>query len=255
MQLSMYDNIIASDYKSNSQVARILTENWLSSEMYCPCCLAPKIFKYPNNQKVKDFFCEKCKNDFQLKAQKKKIDKKIIDGNFQTMINAIESDSTPNFLIMEYSIDWFVESLLFIPKFFISTSIIEQRKPLSITAKRHGWIGCNILLENLPNEGKIEIIKHGKISDKIKINKTWKRMLFMTTKKSDARGWTADVLKIIQEQDNLFKLEDIYKYESYLKELHPENHNIQAKIRQQLQTLRDNKIISFNGKGIYQRSI
>ena len=58
-------------------------------------------------------------------------------------------------------------------------------------------------------------------------------------------------MKIVQEQDNNFKLNDIYKYENYFKELHPENNNIQAKIRQQLQILRDNKIIKFEAKGKY----
>jgi len=59
-------------------------------------------------------------------------------------------------------------------------------------------------------------------------------------------------LKIVQEQDKFFKLNDIYRFEKYFKELHPENNNIQAKIRQQLQILRDNKILKFKDRGIYE---
>ena len=56
----------------------------------------------------------------------------------------------------------------------------------------------------------------------------------------------------MQEQDKEFKLKDIYKYEKYFRELHPTNNNIQAKVRQQLQILRDNKIIKFKERGIYE---
>jgi len=38
---------------------------------------------------------------------------------------------------------------------------------------------------------------------------------------------------------NEFSLQEIYKFENDLKVLHPENNNIKAKIRQQLQFLRD----------------
>jgi len=36
-----------------------------------------------------------------------------------------------------------------------------------------------------------------------------------------------------------FELQDIYNFENDLRILHPENNNIKAKIRQQLQVLRD----------------
>ena len=57
----------------------------------------------------------------------------------------------------------------------------------------------------------------------------------------------------LAESKKDFEIKDIYKYENYLRELHPNNHNIQAKIRQQLQILRDNKILNFTGEGKYQR--
>ncbi len=44
----------------------------------------------------------------------------------------------------------------------------------------------------------------------------------------------------------------MYKYEKCFKELHPQNNNIQAKIRQQLQILRDNRILKFEKRGIYE---
>lgn len=253
MDISMYQKDVLQNYKSNSQIARVLTENWFSSQMYCPCCLNKKIIEYPNNQKASDFFCEKCKNDFQLKSSKKPFGKKIIDGEFNTMVSVITENNSPNFFALHYSYDdWRVKSLTMIPKFFVNLSMIEKRKPLSENARRAGWTGCNFLLDKLPKEGKIPIISKEKIEDKEKVNKIWKKMFFLINKKPEFRGWTSDVLKIVQEQGNFFTLKDIYKFEKYLKELHPENNNIQAKIRQQLQILRDNKIIKFKDRGIYE---
>ncbi|MGE0793706.1 MAG: hypothetical protein AB7V77_06010 [Candidatus Woesearchaeota archaeon] len=77
-------------------------------------------------------------------------------------------------------------------------------------------------------------------------------MFFLSNKRPEFRGWTSDVLKIVQEQGTEFSLKELYKYEKYFKELHPSNNNVQAKLRQQLQILRDNKVIRFKAKGIYE---
>jgi type II restriction enzyme len=253
MNTSMYQKEVLQNYKSNSQIARVLTESWFSSEMYCPCCLNKKIVNYPNNQKASDFFCERCKNDFQLKSSKKPFGKRVVDGEFNTMIQVIQRGDSPNFFILHYvSEKWIVKSLIMIPKFFVTLSMLEKRKPLSLNARRAGWIGCNFLLDNLPKEGRISIINKEKIEDKEKVNKIWKKMFFLANKKPEFRGWTSDILKIVQEQDKTFTLNNLYRYENYFKELHPENNNIQAKIRQQLQILRDNKIIKFKDRGIYE---
>lgn len=53
-----------------------------------------------------------------------------------------------------------------------------------------------------------------------------------------------------------FKLDDIYAFESTLKIKHPNNNNnnnnIRAKIRQQLQLLRDYNYLLFTKKGEYK---
>lgn len=40
-----------------------------------------------------------------------------------------------------------------------------------------------------------------------------------------------------------FKNEDVYVFDSELEQLHPDNRNIKAKIRQQLQELRDRNLL------------
>ena len=47
---------------------------------------------------------------------------------------------------------------------------------------------------------------------------------------------------------DVFSLDDLYSFEEELRLKHPGNRNIEAKIRQQLQFLRDKGFISFSGK-------
>ncbi len=34
-----------------------------------------------------------------------------------------------------------------------------ERKPLSPTARRAGWVGCNIVLQQLPEDGRLDVRK------------------------------------------------------------------------------------------------
>ena len=52
--------------------------------------------------------------------------------------------------------------------------------------------------------------------------------------------------------NTLNNIGEIYKFKGYLKGLHPDNDHIEAKIRQQLQILRDNNILFFMGRGRYK---
>lgn len=67
-------------------------------------------------------------------------------------------------------------------------------------------------------------------------------------------GWKLDTFNVVsQVKTNIFRLEHIYAYKEQLQELHPENRNIEAKIRQQLQELRDLGLIEFLGGGVYRK--
>jgi len=50
-----------------------------------------------------------------------------------------------------------------------------------------------------------------------------------------------------------FDLDDVYKFEKYLQQKHPNNKHIKDKIRQQLQYLRDKGYIEFIQKGKYRK--
>ena len=67
-------------------------------------------------------------------------------------------------------------------------------------------------------------------------------------------GWRLDTFNVVSKvKTNIFRLEHMYAYKEQLQELHPENRNIEAKIRQQLQELRDLGLIEFLGGGVYRR--
>jgi phosphatidylserine/phosphatidylglycerophosphate/cardiolipin synthase-like enzyme len=71
---------------------------------------------------------------------------------------------------------------------------------------------------------------------------------------SSLKGWEKDVFKIIKEIPEMtFTLKELKSYEKILKDKHPDNNNILAKIRQQLQYLRDLGIIEFLGNGTYRK--
>ncbi len=54
---------------------------------------------------------------------------------------------------------WSVRNLLLVPRFAFPPSAIIKRKPLSATARRHGWVGCNFNLSRIPVEARIFIVR------------------------------------------------------------------------------------------------
>jgi len=60
---------LVENYKSNSQKARILTEDWVYRQSYCPNCGNNPLNHFENNRPVADFFCNHCSEEFELKSQ------------------------------------------------------------------------------------------------------------------------------------------------------------------------------------------
>lgn len=93
-----FDLSLSKDYKNNSQISRVLTENWLKINCYCPNCNEPHLKEFENNKPVADFYCNSCCEEYELKSKKGiKVGKKIVDGAYSTIIERINSDSNPNF--------------------------------------------------------------------------------------------------------------------------------------------------------------
>jgi len=101
-----------------------------------------------------------CNEEFELKSKSGNISAIVADGAYKTMISRIQSTKNPNFFFMNYhERNLRVQNFLIIPKYFFVAGIIEKRKPLSDSARRAGWVGCNILLNKIPEAGKIYLIK------------------------------------------------------------------------------------------------
>ena len=253
MNLS-FNTQIADTYTSASQKARVLTENWVLGQIYCPNC-GENITNYGNNKPVADFFCKKCTEDFELKSKKGKFGKKVSAGAYTQMIKRIKSDSKPNFFFMAYVVKVLgVDNFFVVPKHFIVPEIIEQRKPLAVTARRAGWVGSNILFSKIPQAGQIFYVENGKEVAKSDVLQKWQKTLFLKqVKKTEAKGWILDIMNCIDALNKKeFSLQDVYKFEQDLFVLHPENKNIKPKIRQQLQFLRDKGYLEFIAPGKYR---
>jgi len=246
---------LADGYVSNSQIARVLTEDWVKNNTYCPQCGAINLDVYKNNKPVADFFCKLCMEDFELKSKNGILSNKIVDGAYHTMIDRIASDKNPNFFFLTYNkSNWSVNNFIIIPKHFFVKEIIQERKPLAVSAKRAGWIGCNIDLLKIPELGKIYLIKNASIIKQGNVLANWSKTLFLKNKPIEAKGWTLEILRCIDRtKEPEFKLEDIYEFEKTLQAKYPNNHFIKDKIRQQVQILRDKGIIEFKSKGVYRK--
>lgn len=251
MQLAM-NPLLAAGYKSRSQIARIVTENWAACNLYCAACDRACVAQNPNNARAIDFTCEGCNAGYQLKCGERWNEQRIPDAGYDAMMNAIRSDNVPNLLVMQYTPGWRVRNLLLVPSFFFTETSIQKRKPLSASARRAGWIGCNILLSAISPEGKIRLVVDEIASDPTLVRREYKRLRPIADLKGALRGWALNVLRMVHKVGkSQFELQDIYAFEAELSVLYPGNRNIRPKIRQQLQVLRDICLIEFLGGGHY----
>ncbi|MFN3640822.1 MAG: DpnI domain-containing protein, partial [Flavobacterium sp.] len=95
-----FDLATADGYTSKSQIARVLTEKWVSQNIFCPSCGNEVLDEFANNSPVADFFCNRCKSEYELKSKKDSKSLKIVDGAFSTMIDRINSENNPNFFFL-----------------------------------------------------------------------------------------------------------------------------------------------------------
>ena len=244
---------LAERYSSPTQIAKALTENWILEQSYCPSCLN-ELTQAKSNSKVLDFTCEHCKYEFELKSKKGNFGQKITDGAYDTMIERLAQSNSPHFFFLSYSTQFKVENLTVVPSYFMQSSCIEKRKPLSPNARRAGWVGCNILAQQIPEVGRIVLIKNSRINDREQVRLRWLQTNFLAlAEASESRGWIIDILNCIERLDSRnFSLDQIYQFEAELAQKHPRNSHVKDKIRQQLQALRDKGLLEFISRGKYR---
>lgn len=236
------------------QIAKVLSEGWVESQAYCPSC-ASGLRKLKDNTPVGDFACDQCHEEYELKSKKDEFSRKIVDGAWSEMNKKVSTGTSPNFFLLNYELrSQSVQNFCVVPKHFLLPSLIEKRKPLSPLARRAGWVGCNILLADIPQAGRIYYIRHGQIEKTDAVLKNWEKTLFLREQKApEQKGWTLSVMKCVDKLEKKdFSLDDVYAFESILAQQFPDNRHVKDKIRQQLQVLRDKGYLEFKGKGRYK---
>lgn len=243
-----------SPYSSGSQSARLWTESWVRTSAYCPNCGGPSMSAFPNNSPVADFFCGQCSEEYELKSQKSNFGTKVLDGAYSAKCERLAADNNPNLLLLNYDLKRLsVTNLLVVPKHFFVRAIIEKRKPLASTARRAGWIGSHILLNEIPQSGKIYIVRGGQVEPKESVLAKWQQTLFLRGETQEGRGWLIEVMKCIESLGKReFQIDDVYAFEHHLRGIYPGNQNVKPKIRQQLQFLRDRGYLDFMSRGYYR---
>lgn len=242
-------------YTSGSQHARRVTEAWVASNSYCPSCGNSKLTAFKNNNPVGDFYCSNCKQEYELKSSKTPFRTEVLDGAYSSMMRRIQSNNNPNFFLLNYSlVDMAVRDFAVIPRHFFVPNIIIRRKPLAATARRAGWVGCNISLKRIPDAGKIYLVRNGRSEDREIVLKSWRQTAFLSDWKVASRGWTVEMISVLEHLPDKFVLADVYRFEDELKKRFPLNRFVRDKIRQQLQVLRDQGLLIFEGQGRYRKS-
>jgi type II restriction enzyme len=240
-------------YASGSQSARAWTEAWVSAWHTARIAATRRFLLFPTTARLL-IFCTTCNEEFELKSQKGKFGAKVLDGEFRTKCERLAASNNPNLLLLNYDLKSLaVVNLLIVPKHFFVREIIEERKPLAATARRAGWIGSKILLDRVPDSGKIHIVQGSVIRAKELVLAEWQRTLFLRNESPETRGWLLDVMKCVESLGKRdFTLDEVYAFERHLGDLYPGNQNVKPKIRQQLQYLRDRGFIDFVSRGNYR---
>ena len=174
------------------------------------------------------------------------------DAAYRPWIESIENGTTPNLLLMRYDLHQLkVAHLEVIPSFFIRASCIKSW----LLSTRPHYEMCSIHVAMVGPDARIKIIERGEAKHPKEVQERYRSFAWMRHADSKTRGWTADVLRCIRHiKKNEFTLQQVYSYESELRKLHPENKFVRAKIRQQLQILRDKGFLEFGERGSYSLS-
>lgn len=241
-------------YQAQTHYARVWSEGWVARELYCLNCGARRLSRQPNNNPVGDFTCGDCAEEYEIKSRAGSFGARAVDGAYQSMMARLASNNNPSLVLLGYDrIRKAVTNLAVVPKHFFIADIVQKRPPLAPTARRAGWVGCNILLSKIPEAGKIAVVQNGVSVPKKLVLQRWKQTSFLRDERPAARGWLLEILKCVEAVGRPdFELADVYGFEEHLRGLYPGNTHVREKIRQQLQVLRDAGLIEFLGRGSYR---
>jgi len=247
------DVSLAVGYVNPTQQVRKISEYWIAANGYCLNCDSDRLVPTTANTRSRDFLCNRCSHPYELKSKRGAFSTRVLDGAYGAMLQTIRSGKTPTFLLLEYSASWRIDGLTAIHHSLITETSIQARKPLAPSARRAGWVGCNIVLPAIAVEGRIPILRDGIMQPKIASRNTFARLERLATLSSSNRSWAGTILNLLHRvPTQRFSLTDMYRFEPELQSLYPKNKHVKPKIRQQLQVLRDAGFVRVLGHGIYE---
>ena len=241
-------------YTSRSQIARVATQTWVRRELPCLKCSSQPLSPTAENTKSRDFVCDRCAEPYELKSTADRFARWVANGEYHTLLATIQSGRTPNLLLMEYDAQSLsVRSLQAVHRTLLSPLAVVPRRPLSTSAQRAGWQGCNLDLNSIPEAGRVPIVWDRTVLPWQSVIGAWSRFDFMIQIRPESKGWLRDVLACVQRlPGSVFSLDEVYVFEPTLAELHPSNQNVRPKIRQQLQLLCRRGLIERLQPGLYK---
>lgn len=246
----------ADRYTSQTQKSRVLSESWFQSNAYCLSCESDNLCATMANTKATDFICPNCDQNYELKTFRTKPKRTLVDGAYSSLMGRILSGSVPTLMMLERNDKWEIQSLTAIHNLFLTPDVVQQRKPLSATARRSGWVGCNIRLDQIASDALIEVVGPRGANEPRVVRDAFQRFNALKSINPRMRGWTTLALQVIRSLGrDVFTLSDLYGKEDHFAGRYPANRNIRPKIRQQLQILRDFGYLQFLGNGVYRLQI
>lgn len=148
----LIDFSVAAKFVSNAQVARVALETWAAFNLYCLNCDSDALDRLRENTPVADFKCFVCEKQYQLKGKNGRFGAMITGAAYRPTIEAIRAERMPEYILVEFDTRFgtvvFVDA---VPGRLITEEHVVPRKPLSASAKRAGWQGCNIVVSGLPS--------------------------------------------------------------------------------------------------------
>jgi len=139
----------ASRYASRSQVARVAVETWAATNVVCVRCQSPLVL-VPANTKLLDALCLRHHHEVQVKAIAGVASDRLLAAAHGPMLQRLTAGSLPDYLIVSYDrLREIVVLAEFIDGRRIDGARLTARTPLSMDARRAGWIGSTIDLRGL----------------------------------------------------------------------------------------------------------
>jgi hypothetical protein len=139
----------AARYASKGQVARVAIETWAARNVLCWRCNGALIPAPPNTQLL-DAICVKGEHEVQVKAFSGVAGDKITGAAFEPIRKRLSEGVLPDYLLISYDRP---REIVVLAEYIDGEAIIRERvirrRALGVTARRAGWVGAMIDLQDL----------------------------------------------------------------------------------------------------------